>query len=246
MARIVHLSWDEIKAIIDDSSIDTNPTYVETSESYIIFSNSGAIIHEAIIPNPFADFENNYQDTIITTQVAPVQIQIRSIDPNTIADVTSANRLKVDAVLGDDVTLSQGCPVTSKKFRMDHSETPVTIPAAYTTIFSHSGSGKLFGFIADFNSDSIRVRLTIDSSDVVFELTLSQVEDLKSAGTICDEDDGAADLLGGFINKTRGNKLNVNFPCPIAFSSEVKIEAQRTGSTDKTLERRLVFISKET
>lgn len=164
---------------------------------------------------------------------------------NTGTVVDNQNPLEVQTTV--NVESDSGCPTISKYFNFDFSDSSVSVTSSYTTMYSYTGSGKLHGFVLDYNSDRVRTKLTIDGSCVVFELTNDQIESIQSFnGNGCDDDDGSSGMMGGFIRKTAGNKLTVEFKCPIKYDTSVLIEAQRTSSSNKALNTRLVFIEKVT
>jgi len=250
----MEISWTQFKTLIDTNNLRYK--YIERTSAYFITGTDGGfkvtciLFKNATDTTDLDDFEANYKllEVIVPrdANATPLRTLEGATDDTLIGNV--GDRLKVDALLSvNDVTVSGGCPTTSSKFRIVHSESSTPVTANYSTMYSYTGSGVLFGFILDYNSDFVRTKLTIDGTEVIFELTNDAIEDMQSfAGAGCDDNDGSADLLGGFIKKTAGNKLNINFHCPIKYDSEVKVEAQRSGSYDKSLERYLVFLTKET
>jgi len=225
---IKSISWSDMKTFVS-SSTSISKTYLEETSRYTILAAFGSLTVKCILPrgesdSDTTDFDNNYKSTW------------NSLFP----DINQNNQQIVE--LTGDVT----CPSVSKKLRFDHTENNTTITSSYVTLYSYSGSGKLHGFVLDYNSDSVRTKLTIDGSDEIFELTMDEIEDLQSyTGGGCD-DSQSSELLGGFIKKSSGNKLNVEFKCPIKYETSVLIEAQRTSGSNKRLDRRIVFIEKET
>jgi len=149
------------------------------------------------------------------------------------------DRLKVD--INSEVSAIVGCPVISPKLRYDFDDSGVTISTTFVNLFSFSGSGKLFGFVLDFNQSDIQVKLTIDSTDVIFDLTGSQLKDIQvpAAG-------GQAFGVFGIVWEVAGNRLRFEPTCSIPFESKVEMEGKRTGGADRSMDRSLVALTKET
>jgi hypothetical protein len=137
----------------------------------------------------------------------------------------------------DNFSSSVGVPVISPKLRFPFSESNITIPTAYVTIYSYTGSGKLFGAGFRFDSEEIEIKLTIDSN-VIFEFTIAEIKDF--------DDINKGLLKGGKDVKFLGAIHEHNQPAPMAFTTEVKFEAKRSASTDRTMLRSAITISKET
>jgi len=153
------------------------------------------------------------------------------------------DRLKVEAQVTVANDAAPGCPVISPKLRIEFDETNITVPSAYTTMYNYNGAGKLYGFTLDFNSDSVRVRLVIDGTETIFALTLDEVESIQSFSSGGCNDGGVQNI--NFVTKTSGNRFNFTPPCPVEYTSSVLIEAQRSGSSNKTQSRQIVYLTKE-
>ena len=141
-----------------------------------------------------------------------------------------------------DPSDTPGCTTFSKKLRTDFSDSNITMGVSYSTIYSYSGSGKLSGFTLDFNSDDVRVKLTIDSTEVVFELVLSDIEDIQLSTGDEGTDYG---ICNGVLVVGSGSKIQFCPPCPIKYGSQVLIEGQRSDSDDHTMNRSIVVLTKE-
>lgn len=68
---------------------------------------------------------------------------------------------------------------TSTKFRLDHSFTKVDLnrsTESFDEIYNYAGSGRLKGFKVKFNSDRVRVKLTVDGEEI-FDIDMQDWED---------------------------------------------------------------------
>jgi hypothetical protein len=227
----MNLSYNEFKQLIIDNDIPFFET--STGSNYQLLSIvSGAVFRTSIAKtnpanNDQDDYETYYQNDASS-----------SLDINR---YTTDKRLKVD-VKGDTINLT-ALSAISKYLKGDFNETDISLTSNYQTIYTYSGQGKLFSFINDYNSDRVKVKLTIDDQ-VVFELTLQEVDSLQSySGGGCD--DNGQTHLNYFLSRTSGNKLRFHPPNPVEFKSLVKIEAKKTSGSNKKLERRIVWLTKE-
>lgn len=147
---------------------------------------------------------------------------------------TIDGRLKVDADISGDIV-----PTITNKFRIRLNTTNVTVPAAYTTLFSRTGTGLFFGFQASFNSAAIDIRLTIDSA-TVFEINLNDIKQFQF------NDTGATRMqLGGFLT-TVGNTLDFSCKFAIPYASNVAVDVRRSDGTNHTNTNWIVFLTEDT
>ena len=135
-----------------------------------------------------------------------------------------------------DPAATPGIAVLSNKYRAEFDGTDVTLTALFQTVFTYSGSGKFVGFTLTFDGSTPRVRLTIDSTEVIFNELLC---DIRDAG------------LNLNSNKITGTGLVVDSDqllfrplSPIPYESEVLVEVQ--DSTGKKLLSTIVGLTKET
>lgn len=135
-----------------------------------------------------------------------------------------------------------GAPVLPSTFKIEFDDSNISVTSSYATLYSYTGSGTFHGGTFDFNSDSVRVRLTIDGN-VVLVLTLDEVESIQSFSSGGCNDGGVQNIQ--FVSKTSGNRLNLHFPVPIKYDTSVLVEAQRTSGYNKTQSRQLVYLTKE-
>ena len=145
------------------------------------------------------------------------------------------DRLKVTNI-GGYGNLGATCPVASPKYRVKYSDVNVNVPASYATMYTYSGTGLLWGFKLDFNDDDTEVRLEIDGEEI-FEILIDDLENIFSG-----------EEIKRFCGIGAGESDRIEFcpPCPIAFTSNVLIQARRTDGSDNTMNRHLVAISKVT
>lgn len=127
-------------------------------------------------------------------------------------------------------------PVLTSKYRIEYSATPVTLPAGYATMYSYSGSGKFHGFFFSFSSSDVRIKLTVDS-EILFELILKDLEDFAF-------DNEKYPICGG-IRVGRDRKFQFCPEIPINFESSISIEGQLSAGGSKTLDKYLIFITKD-
>lgn len=147
------------------------------------------------------------------------------------------DRLKVDAnftVLGGQLV-----PTITNKLRVRYSTTPAVIGAAYSTVYTRSGTGLFFGFQTDFNSANVSIRLTIDSGQI-FELTQADIKLFQFNDTTT-----TRTQMGGFLT-TIGNTLDFSSRYAIPYTSSVLIEVKRSDATNHQLNNYIVFLTEDT
>lgn len=147
------------------------------------------------------------------------------------------DRLKVDAnftVLGGQLV-----PTITNKMRVRYVVGNVTVPAAYTTIYTRTGTGLFFGFQCDFNSANVRLRLTIDSGQI-FEITVSDLKLFQF------NDTSATRMQNGSWWSTIGNTVDFSTKYAIPYTSSVLLEMQRSDATNHTMSQYMVFLTEDT
>jgi hypothetical protein len=217
--------WDEFKSVVDTHSISIQ--YTEFSDRYYLTAIKGGISFFHILVKGGEnqtnqdDFDNNYKSSGNSLpEIGQINVQVQSDD-------------------------APGCPVISDKLKIEYSGSNITMSSGYNDIYSYTGSGKLYGFALDFNSDSVRVKLTVDGNQV-FALTLDEVEGMQAfSSSGCDDNSGTAEGICNMIKKASGNRLYFCPPCPIEYNTSVLIEGQRSGSSNKYLDKKMVFLTKE-
>jgi len=144
------------------------------------------------------------------------------------------DRLKITGD-GGSAADAPGCPITSKKFRVEFDDTDVAITSTFATVFTYSGSGKLFSASIKFNGEDINLRLKIDG-EIIFNLNAKDVKDHQS--------NNRSQAVNIFNQNT--GLWSIDFFCPIVFAATVLFEAQTSSGGDKTMERTLIALTKET
>lgn len=233
----IHLIWNDFKSEILNKNLPFK--YIEKDRIYRLYSFDGIFQYNAAIEKTSPvnvsqeDFETNYKSTAVNALGVPKYQE-------------SDGRMLVSGEESNPSSTPGSC-VISNKLRFDHNDSDRTADANYSSAYSYIGSGKLFGFTLDYNSDYVWVKLTIDGTETIFELTLQQIEDLQaySSGG-CDDSSNTTEGLCGFLKKASGNRLYFKPPCAITYDSEVKIEHKRSTSSSKTLTASLVILTKET
>lgn len=147
----------------------------------------------------------------------------------------TSDKLKVDA----NLTQTQLIPLMTNKFRVRYSTSSATAGAAYSTVFSRSGTGLFFGFQTDFNSANVRLRLTIDSGQI-FEIT---VTDLKLFQF---NDTSTTRMQMGAFWATVGNTVDFSTKYAIPYSTSITIEMQRSDGSNHTLNNYMVLLTEDT
>lgn len=150
---------------------------------------------------------------------------------------TVDGKLKVDAsfsVLG-----GQFVPTITNKLRVRYAVGNVNVPAAYTTIYTRSGTGLFFGFQTDFNSANVRLRLTIDGGQI-FEITVATLKLFQF------NDTSATRMQMGGWWTTIGNTVDFSMRFPIPYTSTILIEMQRSDGVDHTMSQYMVILTEDT
>lgn len=130
-----------------------------------------------------------------------------------------------------------GSPVISKKLRYDFSTSAVVLTASYQTILSYTGSGKFCSFAVQAEASQTEYKLTIDSTEVIFEVTGLIMQAIAHSVNY---------QIGpfGLTVTSDAKRFLFNPPFPIPFSSNVKLEARESGG--KRIFERVLTVTKET
>lgn len=240
----VDIPWDKFKALINDKELSIQ--YVEIATGYLLILVDGPLTLNCVIPKTSPanvyqiDFEDNYKDNanqkIDKQEFANSDLRVTTVADTLITD----NRIPVEAT----VIAQNSCPTLPNTFKIEYDGSNISCPSSYATLYTYSGSGLFHGAILDFNSDSVQVKLEIDGN-IVFELTLEQIEDMQSFSSSGCNDNGGSSNNVRIVTKTSGNRLNIWFDCPIKYTSSIILSGQRTGNSNKTLDRKLVYIVKD-
>lgn len=178
-------------------------------------------------------------------------------DGATIADVVNhsgQNRVQVGAAITNlPSAMVQSWNSTLKYLDMNVSNggvargTAIT-SAAYTTIFSYSGSGYIAGFIINIETFSDwLIRFLVDGQDVFIGSAGIPSSEIQS-DSVYDTDD-IADVNQSFLGISKGSHDRVVFSSPLSipiyYSSSVSIQLKRVTS-NKNFQAGLMIMSKIT
>lgn len=130
-------------------------------------------------------------------------------------------------------------PTITNKFRVRYSIAPAVVGAAYSTIYTRSGTGLFFGFQADFNSAKVYLKLTIDSGQI-FEIT---IEDLKKFQF---NDTSTTRTQAGNFWTTIGNTVDFSSKFAIPYNTDVTIEMKRSDGSNHQMNNYMVFLTEDT
>jgi len=179
--------------------------------------------------------------TDLSRKDAANPVQIVGRDEQYIADVVnSAGNIKRLAVTDDGVTATPATPTISSKLRYVHSDTPVALTASFQTVFTYSGSGKLTAFSLLFDKAGVEVKLTIDSTEIIFQLTSAKLDALSSQTY-------KQGVGNGGVAWDNSKSVFIFEPVfPLVYDSEVKIEVLKTIGPAVDLDAQIVSLTKET
>jgi len=169
--------------------------------------------------------------TAYTSGTATATMVANSLNPN---DLNARKSDVSFTVLGGQLV-----PTITNKFRVRYSTTSATVGAAYSTIYTRSGTGLFFGFQADFNSANVRLKVTIDGGQI-FEITVS---DLKLYQF---NDTSTTRMQAGGFWTTVGNTVDFSMKFAIPYSTSVTIEMQRSDGSDHSMKNYMVFLTEDT
>lgn len=143
-------------------------------------------------------------------------------------------------LIGNTADRIKALPTLTSKFRILYDETNQSVTSSYVTLYSYSGSGVFFGSSLNFNNTDVRVRLSIDGEEI-FALTLDELSNIESASAF-GNDYSSSNLI--YVNQTSDDIFNMYFPHGIYYASSVVIQAQRSGSFNRTQDNQIVYIEK--
>lgn len=216
-------SYQQLKTVLDISGVKY--VAIDLNDHYFVIAQMGPAVFKYMLLKSSpptqnqSDFENNYA----THNGLPLgsATELHNIG-------TAGDRLKVDSMFS---------PVEPSKVVVDWSNNKIDLPRqsiGYAEVYRHDGTGSLYGFTMDFNSDNIFVKLTIDDNQI-FEINFAGIEEMN-IGT----------KTGRWVNWSSATNVLVFDPYgPISFSSSVVIEAKANQETSAyDMSRYMVDISK--
>lgn len=166
---------------------------------------------------------------------------------NPVTYTEDGTRRSLDTSVTNALVVGGAARSMTNKMRFVTAAPDSSVGAAYSTVYSYSGSGYLHGFVAHFDSNNIFVKLTVDGTEIIFELTLNQISTLQSQG----QGGGGGgnslvDYLVGMLSVGPSGHLNARFEWPIAFGSSILIETKKESGNNKTLTEYMVGLEKIT
>lgn len=239
----MNISWAKLKQMLLDKP-SSKLQYIDMGGHYVLILVEGSFQLKAKIKKTSpansnqTDFENNYKSS------ANQPLSDRRLESQSGQIIGSVgDRIKVDAAMsgGGNPADSPGCATISSKLRIEHDSSDINVTDSYVTLYNYSGSGKFFGTVLDFNSNKVKVRLTVDGEQI-FDLKFQDIEDIARFGANKNGDD--RDMCG-FFRVGQADRLEFCPPCAIKYDSSVLIEAVRTTSSTKKLTDKIVFLTKE-
>lgn len=129
-------------------------------------------------------------------------------------------------------------PTITNQFRIRYNTTNITVPAAYTTLFTRSGTGLFFGFQLAFNSANVDIKLIIDGG-TVFEINLGAIKQFEFNDT-----SATRMQMGGFLT-TISNKLDFSSKFAIPYETDVTIQVKRSDGSDHINNNWIVFLTED-
>ena len=239
MSKILDNTTGAPIAISDTGvTVDNVTNYTIPQQDYDLWAASSDIITEIgsgnIIVND-GSFNLSISDgTDLIKDIFPKQIKLLGDSDGTkIGNV--GDSLKVTS----SPNSSSGSPVYSPKLRVLNSVTQIALTAAYQNVFLYNGSGKLTGLDLHFDRSGASVKITIDSTEVIFDLYTPDVEFSLSSFKF---------NAGVPISYDSTKEILTFSPSyPVLYTSEIKIEAKDIGANPlANLQGYLISLTKET
>lgn len=174
-----------------------------------------------------------------TPLTSAITTLIGSTDSTKIGNVGDA--LKVSAAFTGS-SIATAAAFTSKTRVVVLTTTVPLASGSYTTVYSYSGSGLLYGFNAEFNNSGIIIRLQIDGETIFEAVTIGILNSLLATAN------DAARRQAGTGIVTSGNTLDWSLKQPIKYNSSIIISADAGGGGlfTRSFNQGIVYLSKET
>jgi hypothetical protein len=106
--------------------------------------------------------------------------------------------------------------------------------AAYQTVYSYTGSGKLISFAIDSSSDDLEMKVTINGVTIFEDITAKEINDM-----------GIRDVYNLPLNGTGAGSFHFVPDYPIQFTSAVEILARRVTGGNMNISRYLISMTQE-
>lgn len=182
-------------------------------------------------------------DSILKIVRGAVQL-IGGTDGTIIGNV--GDRLKVDAVSNQSWknTLIYEDMIANSGVARD----TIITDAAWVTVYSYSGAGKLSGFTITLETSELdwQIRLVVDGNEILGGVNGLFSEELEKNDRYGFDADTARNLCTDLGINFRNDAIRFTFPhFPIGFSSSVSVRIKRvTGAATKKFKSGLVLIQK--
>ena len=142
-------------------------------------------------------------------------------------------------VTSTDPGASAGVAVYSNKYRFDKASPDLTLTPTYQTVFSYTGTGKFISTLIDFDKPGADIRLTIDTTNVIFELNADFLNSIQpSTGS-------KGDASGGIGWDSTKDILVFEPGFPILYTVGYLIEARKLSGPTTKVSNWLVTSTKE-
>lgn len=177
-------------------------------------------------------------DSNRTNDYDVTEVSIKSILNDYAADVTDEDRLKVDAKISafnysNNLIFEEMTGISRNSI----------ISSSFTDIYNYSGSGLLFGYMANVEDvNNTYMRVLIDGNYVLFGSTGVLYGDLASNNIYDLQDIGSSTDFSGFA--LHDNALRVSYKQPILFNSNVTIQL-RHATGGKRYRAGIINIAKD-
>lgn len=211
-----HVTWTFIKSLVD--SYGLNLQFTENSKRYDIRVTNGYHMYKTSIfksgitvagsdwnqtqnDADRVDFETNYKD-----------------DANGLEK--TAIRIESEEELNVNVQQEAG---SNKKLRYDTVSNISISTSSFTTIYSYSGSGHVYGAYFNYTNKEMYITVTIDGEDVVDELFISDLP----------KGQGANENFTPFISRISDTELAIQLPEKLKYDSSVVIKTKAEKNNKK-------------
>jgi hypothetical protein len=152
--------------------------------------------------------------------------------------------LIAQAIVNNPPPSSGGKCSISKHLDITRESADLNLGSSYVTMYSYHGSGYYHGFAYEFNSNKVRIKLTVDG-EVIFEETLQDIEDIARFGGGSTKGENR-ELMCGMFKIGSSDRLEFCPKCPLEFSSSVLLEGKKSTSSTKRVITRWDFVEKLT
>ncbi len=216
------VKWTALKNFMALNSADLS--YLQDNNFYIVTASKGKVSFHSVIAISIpananqTDFETNYKSSAINFGTSDIQ----TVSINGLGMVGDAIKVSGASFVGSNDSVNS-------KMRIDVNMSPQLLTGIYSSVYSYTGSGKLFGgkFIVD--SEDISLRLLVDS-EIIFDVNIKDLEDITDNTpfdvNIDDED----------------SEFSVEFNWPIVYATSVDFQAKSSGDN---IEKTIISLSKE-